>query len=48
MIVEKPNVKLRICIDPRELHKYLKTEQYQLPTWKKYQSDYMEKNISAH
>ena len=33
VIVEKPNGKLRVCLDPRELNKYLKREQYQLPTW---------------
>ena len=32
VIVEKPNGKLRVCLDPRELNKYLKREQYQLPT----------------
>jgi hypothetical protein len=29
LIVEKPNGKLRVCLDPRELNKYLKREQYQ-------------------
>ena len=35
VIVEKPNGKLRICLDPRELNKYLylKREHYQLPSW---------------
>ena len=35
IIVEKPNGKLRICLDPRELNKYLylKREHYQLPSW---------------
>ncbi len=33
VIIEKPNGKLRVCLDPRELNKYLKREQYQLPTW---------------
>lgn len=33
VIVEKPNGKLRVCLDPRELNKCLKREQYQLPTW---------------
>ena len=33
VIIEKPNEKLRVCLDPRELNKYLKREQYQLPTW---------------
>ncbi|CAB4022319.1 Hypothetical predicted protein [Paramuricea clavata] len=33
VIVEKPNGKLRVCLDPRKLNKYLKREQYQLPTW---------------
>jgi hypothetical protein len=33
VIIEKPNGKLRVCLDPRELNKYLTREQYQLPTW---------------
>ena len=33
VIVEKTNGKLRICLDPRELNKYLKREHFQLPTW---------------
>ena len=33
VLAEKPNGKLRVCSDPRELNKYLKREQYQLPTW---------------
>ena len=38
VIVEKPNGKLRVCLDPRELNKYLKREQYQLPTWEEISS----------
>ena len=33
VVVEKNNGKLRICLDPRELNKYLKREHFQLPTW---------------
>ena len=33
VIVEKPSGKLRVCLDPRKLNKYLKREQYQLSTW---------------
>ena len=31
-IVEKPNVSLRICLDPRHLNKAIKREHFQLPT----------------
>ena len=30
-VVEKPNGELRICLDPRDLHKETKSEYYQLP-----------------
>ena len=30
--VEKPNGKLRICLDPRNLNNAIKREHYQLPT----------------
>ena len=33
VFAEKPIGKLRVCLDPRELNKFLKREQYQLPTW---------------
>lgn len=29
---KKPNGKIRICMDPRSLNKYIKREHYQLPT----------------
>ena len=32
VIVEKPNKKLRICIDPRDLNTAIKREHFQLPT----------------
>ena len=32
MIVEKPNGKLRICLDPRPLNKAIKREHFKLPT----------------
>lgn len=32
VIVEKPNKKLRICLDPRNLNKAIKREHFQLPT----------------
>ena len=32
VIVEKPNGKLRICLDPRPLNRAIKREHYQLPT----------------
>ncbi|PIK50829.1 hypothetical protein BSL78_12300 [Apostichopus japonicus] len=32
VIVEKSNGKLRICLDPKDLNKQVKREQYQLPT----------------
>ena len=32
VIVEKPNGKLRICLDPRPLNKAIKRHRYQLPT----------------
>ncbi|XP_028416269.1 uncharacterized protein K02A2.6-like [Dendronephthya gigantea] len=38
VIVEKPNGKFRVCLDPRELNKYLKREQYQLPMWEEISS----------
>jgi hypothetical protein len=38
VIVEKPNGKLRVCLDPIELNKYLKREQYQLRTWEEISS----------
>jgi len=31
-IVEKPDGRLRICLDPRHLHKAIKREHFQLPT----------------
>ena len=30
--VEKPNVKLRVCLDPRDLNKAIKKQHYKLPT----------------
>ena len=32
VIVEKPNKKLRICLDPRNLNSAIKREHFQLPT----------------
>ena len=31
-IVEKPNGKVRICLDPRTLNKVIQREHFQLPT----------------
>ena len=33
VLVEKPDGYLRICLDPRDLNKAIKTEHYQLPTF---------------
>ena len=33
VIVEKPDGKLRLCLDPRNLNKAIKREHYQLPTF---------------
>ena len=33
VVVKKPNVQLRICLDPRDLNKVIKREHYQLPTF---------------
>ena len=30
--VEKPNGKLRVCLDPRDLNKAIKRQHYKLPT----------------
>ena len=32
VVVQKPNGKLRVCLDPRDLNKAIKREHYQLPT----------------
>ena len=32
VVVRKPNGNLRICIDPKDLYKVLKTQPYRLPT----------------
>ena len=32
VVVEKPNGKLRVCLDPRDLNKAVKRQHYQLPT----------------
>lgn len=32
VIVQKPNKKVRICMDPRPLNKYIKREHYSIPT----------------
>ena len=32
VIVEKPNRKLRVCLDPRDLNKAIKRQHYKLPT----------------
>ena len=34
MTVEKPNKKLRVCLDPRDLNKTIKRQHYKLPTAK--------------
>ena len=33
VIVEKPDGKLRLCLDPRNLNKAIRREHYQLPTF---------------
>ena len=32
VIVEKPNGKLRLCLDPRELNKAIQRQHFQIPT----------------
>ena len=32
VVVEKPSGELRLCLDPRDLHKYVKTDQFKTPT----------------
>ena len=32
VVVEKPNDKLRVCLDPRPLNKAIKSEHFHLPT----------------
>ena len=34
VIVEKLNVTLRICLDPRNLNRAIKRKHFQLPSWK--------------
>ena len=39
VIVEKPNEKSRVCLDPRDLNKAIKRQHYKLPTAEELFSD---------
>ena len=39
IIVEKPNGKLQICLDPKHLNQAIKHQHYQLPTAEEYFSE---------
>lgn len=45
VITEKPNKKLRICLDPSDLNESIKREHYQLPTAEEIVMDLSEKKV---